>query len=112
MHWIHHITKLPNFLENVATLFTEFSSVGNYQLNFSLSANFLSKTLELPVTPYFHARAEGLMRVGSTVFALVETRGTLLEILLPLTLEQNFSQWPLLARWVVKNGIAIPMREL
>lgn len=38
------------------------------------------------------------MRVGSTVFALVETRGTLLEILLPLTLEQNFSQWPLLAR--------------
>ena len=91
-------------LENVMILFTEFSSVGNYQLNYSLSANFLSKTLEFSVTPYFHARAEGLMRVGSTVFALVETRSTLLEILLPLALEQNFSQWPLLARFVVKKG--------
>ena len=69
-------------------------------MNYTLSANFLSKTLDLPVTPYFHARAEGLMRVGSTVFALVETRGTLLEILLPLNLEQNFARWPLVARLV------------
>lgn len=69
-------------------------------MNYSLSASFLSKTLQLPVTPYFHARAEGFMRVGSTVFALVENRGTLLEILLPLTLKQDYSVWPLQARSV------------
>ena len=87
------VTKVPN-----VNLFAEFSTVGNYQLNYSLSMNFLSKITQLPVIPYFHSRAEGLMRVGSTVFALVETRGTLLEMLLPLTLEQNYSGWPLLAR--------------
>ena len=108
---LQHTSAYVNSLENVVNfLFIEFSSVGNYQLNYSLSANFLSKTLEFPVTPYFHARAEGLMRVGSTVFALVETRGTLLEILLPLTLEQNFSQWPLLARCVVKENFFYSLR--
>ena len=74
--------------------------MGNYQLNYSISANFLSKMSQLSVTPYFHARSNGLMRVGSTVFALVETSGTLVEVLLPLTQKQDFSKWPLVARCV------------
>ncbi len=82
----------------VFSLFVDFASVGQYQLNYSLAAGLLSRQVEATITPYVHARADGTMKVGSTTFALVMLGGSLVETSLPLTLRQDFRSWPLVAR--------------
>ena len=72
--------------------------MGWYQLNHSLTAGLLSKTLDLSVTPSLLARVQGSVRVGTTVYATVELQGSMLETSLPLTLRQEADSWPLLAR--------------
>ena len=59
------------------------------------------------MTPYLHARAEGTVRVGSTLFASVEIGGSIVETSLPLRLGQEFGDWPLRARWVSGCNVVV-----
>ena len=52
----------------------------------------------MSLTPQVWSSVNGSMRVGSATFALVVIEGTLIDATLPLTMKQNFSTWPLVAR--------------
>ncbi len=80
------------------TISLDFSIIGSYQLDHSIFVGLLSKGLDYSATPSFAARAVGSVRVGSTVFAVVDLEGTVLETSLPLTVRQEAATWPMLAR--------------
>ena len=103
---LHSPTPLPPYIPSHTVTpshtlthgHTDFFSTGNYQLNFSLNAGLLSKRLGATITPYLHARAQGAVRVGTTMFANVELSGSVIESSLPLDLLQDFDSWPMVAR--------------
>ncbi len=69
-----------------------------YNLGMSLESGFLSGRSTITSHPAFSAGARGSVRVGSTTYADVSLQGTLLETELPLTLTQDITSSPLLAR--------------
>ena len=75
-----------------------FTSTGHYMTNFSFESQLLSEEVEVRLSPQVWSSVNGSMRVGSATFALVEIEGTLVDATLPLTIKQNFSTWPLIAR--------------
>lgn len=79
-------------------LFVAFTSTGHYKTNFSFDSQLLSEEVEVSLTPQVWSSVNGSMRVGSATFALVVIEGTLIDATLPLTMKQNFSTWPLVAR--------------
>ena len=76
-----------------------FTSTGHYQTNISIDAHFLSQNVEVNVTPNLWARVDGSMKVGNALYATVQIQGVLVDTTLPLTLNQNFGSWPLVARY-------------
>lgn len=75
-----------------------FSSTGQYHNNVSLRANLLSKKTEASITPHVTARMQGSVRVGGATYARVTVQGNLVESTLPLTMVQDFGNWPMVAR--------------
>ena len=82
------------FLLNIA-----FTSTGHYQTNISINAHLLSQNVEVNVTPNLWARVDGNMKVGNALYATVQLQGVLVDTTLPLTLNQDFGSWPLVARY-------------
>ena len=64
----------------------------------SMRAGLLSKQFEVTTTPYVQARMHGSARVGGATYATVTLQGNLVESSLPLSLVQDFGQWPLVAK--------------
>ena len=77
-----------------------FSSFGQYNTNISLKANLLSRHVEVGVVPEVWAKVEGDMKVGDAIYATVDIQGQLLNTSLPLTIIQDYGNWPQLARYV------------
>ena len=78
-----------------------FSSFGQYNTNISLKANLLSRHVEVGVVPEVWAKVEGDMKVGDAIYATVDIQGQLLNTSLPLTIVQNYGNWPQLARYIM-----------
>ena len=77
---------------------SDFRAVGDYQLDYSLDFSLLSRQATVSVTPSLASRAHGYKRMGGRQYATVTLEGTMLDASLPLTLWQDFLQWPLTAR--------------
>lgn len=78
---------------------TDFRAVGDYELQYSVDVSLLSGRSSVSVTPSLVSRAEGSVRTEGIVYATVTLEGSVLEASLPLTLWQNFYNWPLTARY-------------
>ena len=78
--------------------YAAFSSTGQYQVNTSVRAELLSKSLIVTAVPHVQASVQGSVRVGGATYATVTLTGNLVETTLPLTLGQHYGQWPLVAK--------------
>ena len=77
---------------------TAFTASGEYATNVSIHSGLLSRKSQLDITPHVRATVEGSVKVGEAVYAKVEIQGQLMDATLPMTLVEDFSNWPLVAR--------------
>ena len=77
---------------------TAFTSSGEYVTNVSIHSGLLSRKSRVEVTPHVRGTVEGSVKVGEAVYAKVAIQGQLLDATLPMTLVEDYSSWPLVAR--------------
>lgn len=75
-----------------------FLASGEYVTNVSINSGLLSRKSQVQVTPHVRGTVEGSVKVGEAVYAKVDIQGTLVDATLPMTLVQDYGNWPLVAR--------------
>lgn len=86
-----------SFCYNYLFFSTGFHSYGQYSVDASMHTALLSRNMDIKVTPEVWGKVQGSMRVGDAIYALVDIDGSLLNVSLPLTINQNAGSWPLSA---------------
>ena len=94
--YLHSLSLSLSLLSAIS----DFRAVGSYELDYSLDFSLLSRRASVSLTPSLVSRAEGYVRTDGVLYASVTLEGSILEASLPLSLQQNFLEWPLTARYI------------
>ena len=61
--------------------------------------------MQVDVSPYVRIDVSGSSRVGASLYSEVDLSGRLVEGATPSSLQQDWSRWPLTARYVGEGGV-------